>query len=685
MREILFLVFFFFYLTVYGVELQDSLLVDWKDPSQAVELRLKSMGEVCDQVLLRSNPDSAYMLAHEMHNLAEISGNIIYQAEALRIQGESFHFRGDIPQALAYLEECLSISSKADYLKGMATSYNSIGNILVEQGKYAEALDHYNKSLELNKQISDKSAMGNTMIAMGIMYYDMGNAPKSLALFDEALLLNQETGDIRGMGRINNNIGVIYHEQGNFELAQEYFENALTLFEQAGEKRGMASCLNNIGDLFTSQAKYEEAIPYNLRSLEMRETLGDKRGMANCYNVIGDNLALQKRYLKALEYYLKSVKIREELGEKRALSRVYGNIGHLYLIQKNYTEGMGWCTKAYELSQDIGAKIEQKEACECLYKINKETGKPVIALAYHERLIELEYGLKSDETAKTLQEHEFKKIILEDSLHKEQEKISMELEHREEVSRKNRQRNISLFTGLAVLLLAGGLYSRLRYIRKSRTEIQKEKDRSDELLLNILPSETADELKLNGAVKARNFELVTVMFTDFKGFTYMAEKLSAQELVSEIDYCFKAFDQIIFEHNIEKIKTIGDAYMCAGGLPLANKTNPLDVVKAALEIQEFMIRLKHEKEAQSLPYFEVRIGIHTGPVVAGVVGTRKFQYDIWGDTVNIAARMESSGEVGKVNISQTTFELIKTQFECTYRGKIDAKNKGAIDMYFVDV
>jgi len=416
----------------------------------------------------------------------------------------------------------------------------------------------------------------------------------------------------------------------------------------------------------------------------MRETLGDKRGMANCYNVIGDNFSLQKRYTEALEFYLKSVTIREELGEKRALSRVYGNIGQLYLIQKNYSEGMDWCTKAYELSQNIGAKIEEREACECLYKINKETGKPVIALTYHERLIELENGLKSDETAKTLQEHEFKKIILEDSLRKEQEKISMELEHREEVSRKNRQRNIFLFTGLAVLLLAGGLYSRLRYIRKSRAEIQKEKDRSDELLLNILPSETADELKSNGAVKARNFELVTVMFTDFKGFTYMAEKLSAQELVSEIDYCFKAFDQIIFEHNIEKIKTIGDAYMCAGGLPVANKTNPLDVVKAALEIQKFMTRLKQEKESQGLPCFEVRIGIHTGPVVAGVVGTRKFQYDIWGDTVNIAARMESSGEVEKVNLSQTTFELIKTQFACTYRGKIEAKNKGAIDMYFVD-
>jgi len=259
----------------------------------------------------------------------------------------------------------------------------------------------------------------------------------------------------------------------------------------------------------------------------------------------------------------------------------------------------------------------------------------------------------------------------------------MEVKHREEVSRKNRQRNIFLFSGLAILILSGGLYSRLRYIRRSRSVIQKEKERSDELLLNILPAETAEELKAKGSVTARNFDLVTVMFTDFKGFTYMAEKLSARELVNEIDYCFKAFDQIISKHNIEKIKTIGDAYMCAGGLPVPNETNPVDVVRAAMEIQRFMSELKRERIEAGKPFFELRIGIHTGPIVAGVVGTRKFQYDIWGDTVNIAARMESSGEVGEVNISQSTCDLINIQFECIHRGKVEAKNKGAIDMYFV--
>jgi len=252
-------------------------------------------------------------------------------------------------------------------------------------------------------------------------------------------------------------------------------------------------------------------------------------------------------------------------------------------------------------------------------------------------------------------------------------------------------RNSVSIVGALILILAILLLHRYRYVRKTRNEladknkiINHEKDRSDKLLLNILPAETAEELKEKGTSEARYFDMVTVMFTDFKGFTYLAEKMSAQELVAEINHCFKAFDQIISEHNIEKIKTIGDAYMCAGGLPVTNTTNPVDVVKAAIRIKHFMEELKIQKKLEGKPYFDLRIGIHTGPVVAGVVGFKKFQYDIWGDTVNIASRMESSGETGKVNISQSTYEKVRHQFTCTYRGKVEAKNKGAIDMYFVE-
>jgi class 3 adenylate cyclase len=252
------------------------------------------------------------------------------------------------------------------------------------------------------------------------------------------------------------------------------------------------------------------------------------------------------------------------------------------------------------------------------------------------------------------------------------------------IRRQKLQRNAVAITGILLLLLAIGMLNRYRYVRKTKRIIEYEKDRSDQLLLNVLPSETAEELKEKGSATPKHYDTVTVLFTDFKGFTKIAEKLTPQELVAELDYCFHAFDKIIDRHKIEKIKTIGDAYMCAGGIPVANTTNPVDVVKAGLEIRQFMEQLKYDKESKGEDFWELRIGIHTGPVIAGVVGKNKFAYDIWGDAVNVASRMESSGIPGQVNISGETYELIKDDFKCTYRGQIEAKNKGEIGMYIVD-
>ena len=223
----------------------------------------------------------------------------------------------------------------------------------------------------------------------------------------------------------------------------------------------------------------------------------------------------------------------------------------------------------------------------------------------------------------------------------------------------------------------------LKVVQRTR-ELGEEKKKSDNLLLNILPAEVADELKQKGRIDAKTYSMVTVMFTDFKDFTKVSENESAELLVAEIDFCFSGFDHIIHNYGIEKIKTVGDAYICAGGLPVLTYTHAKDTINAAIEIRDFMIARKIEKEKMGENPFELRIGIHTGPVVAGIVGVKKFAYDIWGDTVNIAARMESSSEAGKINISGTTYELVKDIFNCSYRGKIQAKNKGEIDMYFVE-
>ncbi|MCO6499985.1 MAG: hypothetical protein J5I47_06355 [Vicingus serpentipes] len=232
-------------------------------------------------------------------------------------------------------------------------------------------------------------------------------------------------------------------------------------------------------------------------------------------------------------------------------------------------------------------------------------------------------------------------------------------------------------------LLEVQVRERTHEVIKQKELLQLEKDKADELLFNVLPVETAEELKTKGKATARQYRMASIMFTDFKSFTQIAEKINPVDLVMELDYYFKNFDEIIQKYDVEKIKTIGDAYMCAGGLPLRNKSNPIDIVLAGLEIQRFMLKYNKEKEEKGHQGWGLRIGIHTGGVIAGVVGIKRFAYDIWGDSVNIASRIEAAGDVGKVNISGATYELVKEFFTCEYRGEIKAKNKGKIDMYFV--
>ncbi len=245
--------------------------------------------------------------------------------------------------------------------------------------------------------------------------------------------------------------------------------------------------------------------------------------------------------------------------------------------------------------------------------------------------------------------------------------------------------NTSNLNGLGVLIFLIALVfentknTALKNLDDKNKQLDKEKHRSDELLLNILPQEVMEELKETGFSKARLYNHVTVLFTDFVNFTQISEKLSPEDLVAEIDFCFKGFDNIIERNGLEKIKTIGDAYLAVCGLPNEDKDHAINCVKASLEIIKFM-----QKRKEDGGLFEIRIGINSGSVVAGIVGIKKYAYDIWGDTVNTAARMEQNSETGKINISGSTFDLIRNDFNCKHRGKIEAKNKGEIDMYFVN-
>ena len=220
-------------------------------------------------------------------------------------------------------------------------------------------------------------------------------------------------------------------------------------------------------------------------------------------------------------------------------------------------------------------------------------------------------------------------------------------------------------------------------INKKNEDLVKVNEKTEALLANVLPKNTADELMAKGKATKTKYNFVTVLFSDIQGFTQIAEEMNPEVLIDELDKFFFHFDSVVEKYRIEKIKTIGDAYMCAGGIPEKNRTNPVEVILAALEMQEYMKTLKEASLIQGMKYWDIRIGIHTGTVIAGVVGHKKLSYDIWGDTVNIASRMESSGEAGKINISGNTYEFVKDFFVCEHRGKMPVKYKGELDMYFV--
>jgi class 3 adenylate cyclase len=243
---------------------------------------------------------------------------------------------------------------------------------------------------------------------------------------------------------------------------------------------------------------------------------------------------------------------------------------------------------------------------------------------------------------------------------------------------------IILFLRVWSFRFAKERYKLEKIINERTEEMIREKDKTEKLLSNVLPKDTADELMEKGKATKKKFKMATVLFSDIQGFTKIAEQMNPEALIDELDKFFFQFDSVVGKYNIEKIKTIGDAYMCAGGIPNKNRTNPVEVVLAALEMQKYMHDLQEKSKEKGHNIWDIRIGIHTGSVIAGVVGHKKLSYDIWGDTVNTASRMESSGEAGKINISGSTYELVKDFFICEYRGRMPVKYKGDIDMYFVN-
>ena len=356
-----------------------------------------------------------------------------------------------------------------------------------------------------------------------------------------------------------------------------------------------------------------------------------------------------------------------------------------FLSQKQETEKLK--EEQEKLEGTVGTLTKQQRS---LYEQNRDRQKEIADLSAEQAKIKLLLALEKNQND-SLKWNAFQDSIKSLEVQQELQEQKAEIEKSEAaVKHKDTQNKLIFAIASIVALISVFLFllyrsSRVHYsdLEIKNKIIEAEKKKSDELLLNILPAKVADELKENGKVKTQYFESATVMFIDFKKFSEIAATVKPEILIQDLDYCFSKFDKIVVSHGIEKIKTIGDAYMCVGGVPNQSNDHATKVVKAAMEMQEFLVEWNATRKDKNFPIFEARIGIHSGHLIAGVVGTIKFVYDIWGNTVNIADRMQNSGEAGQINISNATKELLKGDFHFEHRGKLQLKNMDDMDGYFV--
>ncbi|GJM31524.1 MAG: hypothetical protein DHS20C18_05250 [Saprospiraceae bacterium] len=459
--------------------------------------------------------------------------------------------------------------------------------------------------------------------------------------------------------------GLAYERERDTRNTEVWMKSALQYAKQAGDSDIIIKSVDKRSKMATKDRNYRRAYEINQEAFnyfsQNGKSMSDLEGQYDLQKV---QLEKEQRLLQkekdALEFEVLNLKSDHD---QLATDKSQLEVRQKQLLQSNKAKQEQLSQKDEEISskaEELASIAEQKNVAERLAQKKEKEVKELTRDALE------------------------KKALLQEA--------ELEVQHNQMVAEQSKYlRNLSIALAGMVFLLAMVFYVRYRSKRKTANSlaeknklIEDERQRSDELLLNILPASIAAELKESGKAKARKFTEVTVLFSDFKNFTRISEQLNPEELVEELDKCFKAFDFIIGQYpEIEKIKTIGDAYMCAIGLN-DRKTMPHSLIKAALEMQEFLDEQMQERMRIGKPFFEARIGLHTGPVVAGVVGVKKFAYDIWGDTVNTAARVESQSQAGRVNISETTYRLVKYNFECEYRGKVEAKNKGTLDMYFVN-
>ncbi|WP_295771561.1 adenylate/guanylate cyclase domain-containing protein [uncultured Mucilaginibacter sp.] len=611
------------------------------------------------------------------------------------IGGLYLSLKRDLKTAMQYYQQAVALSrnlpednSSAGLNQSLASVYQAIGDTL-------RALTYYAEALRTVKKIGDSKSTLLLLDQISLLHYQQKSYNRALEESLEALKLSANNATKEQLDNRYNTIAWIYYAKKDYTNALTYLQKALPS-KNIGVLGTLGSIYREAPDGVLAEAGVDPAHRYSLALYNLEESMrlaaNTKEATPYFYQEAYQELSMtfekMKDYPRAYAAFSRYVSIKD------SLARVNNNKEYIKIVAESkhfHTED------SLKLQQQIAkAKLDrqtliatqQQQALllnrQQLSLVSKEKDLQKLNYLKTQAFLELEQGKRKAReqelnTARQAQKLSETRLLLQKS----------------ELSAQQTKGKLFMagIGGLILLsLVIGKSYINQRrsnrLLTKANAEISEanarisfEQQRSENLLLNILPADVAEELKEKGSANARLFDEVTVLFTDFVNFTTLSQQLTPEELVAELHFCFMAFDKIISNYSIEKIKTIGDAYLAVGGLPSPDNLHAENVVRAALEIAAFV---RQRKASLGDKTFDIRIGIHSGSVVAGIVGVKKFAYDIWGDTVNTAARMEQNSMPGKINVSETTYRLVRDSFTFTYRGKIEAKNKGSLDMYFLD-
>jgi len=641
---------------------------------------------------------------------------------AREITADSLLNAGLYLEAIDAYKECIESAEnmKGDKEDFIATWYANIGICYYKLDNYSEAIEWFQEVLELNRKKGDLESVANTLNNIGLNYKMRGNYDKAIEYYEQTIQIDEVLGKGDKIAKTLNNIGMVYRDNGKYDKAIEYFERSLRLKSSLDDQPGVSKSLNNMGLVYTDWKKYDQAILNFRESLKIEQSLRNDGEIAIRLNNLGRVYFYQKQYDTALVYFKKALDIQNRIQDMDQIALAHNNIGKVYLAQKKNTDAGLYFEMALEIYDKLGKESDKSAVLASLSEINRELGFEVKALQlldssttiaeelnlrkqlqqnylYYSDIYfdlrnykkSLEYFKKYSQEKDSVFSNEVLKQLSDFQIKYETEKKENEIQ----LLKKSEQiqglalkkqtifRNfMSAVSGLLLALAALIFYS-LQVKKKDNRIIASAMEKSDQLLLNILPAGIASDLKEKGKTEPQLFDNVTACFVDIVNFTRKSTELDPKILIEELNQIFTAFDNIIEKQSCERIKTIGDSYMAVSGLPISVPEHAENIVRSCID----MIYFIRNRNSVSPHKWEIRVGVHSGEVIAGVVGVKKYIYDVFGDTINTASRMESNSQPMKINISESTYNLVKDKFETEPRGELEVRGKGKLRMYFIKV